>query len=100
MRRLTRTCWTQPTVVERAAQGVALRAFGWIRQLRGVGEELVGRLLAGADDPVAPGRRHGAPCLANSPVIRLRQAAVGAVARVVRHRATADLRPCIVAPAE
>jgi hypothetical protein len=63
--------------VERASKGVLLR-LGVDPPVGRVGEQLVGRLLAGARDPVAPGGgRHR--CAGR------------------RHRATADLRPCIVA---
>ena len=56
--------------VERAGERVLLR-LRVDPPVRGVGQQLVGRLLAGAGDPVAPG-------------------AVGAATRVVRHRAAAD----------
>ena len=69
-------------LVERAGEGVLLR-LRMDPPVRRVGEELVGRLLAGAGDPVAPGRGRGR-----------------GDARLRRHRATPDLRPCIVAPPE
>ena len=69
-------------LVERPGEGVLLR-LRMDPPVRRVGEEMVRRLLAGAGDPVAPGRGRGR-----------------GDARIRRHRATPDLRPCIVAPAE
>jgi len=69
-------------LVEGPGKGVLLR-LRVDPPVRRVGEELVRRLLAGAGDPVAPGRGRGS-----------------GDARLRRHRTTPDLRPCIVAPAE
>jgi len=67
--------------VERAGQRRLLVA--WMETpVAGIGEKLVGRLFAGAGDPVAPGRRQGSR------------------RRLRRHRATPDLWTCIVAPSE
>jgi len=68
-------------LVERAGERVLLR-LGVDPPVRRVREQLVGPFLPGAGDPVAPGRsrRRGG-------------------GRLRRHRATRDLRPCIVAPA-
>ena len=67
-------------LVERAGESVLLR-LRMDAPVRRVGEELVGSLFAGADDPVAPGDwgRGGPLC---------------------RHRLKPALRPCIVGPAE
>jgi len=68
-------------VVDDAGQG-ALLGGRMDAPVLGVGQELVGGLLPGAHDAVAPGGRRGGH------------------ARALRHRAGPDLRPCIVAPPE
>ncbi len=78
VRRLTSTCWTQPTASS-APASASCCAFGWIRQFAGLA-----RSWSGASSP--------------EPVIRLRQPVVGAAATRLRgHRAAAEVRPCIVA---
>ena len=62
--------------VERAGERVLLR-LRVDPPVRGVREELVGRLLAGPGDPVAPARRRGRATVIGRPPI---------------------VRPCIVAP--
>ena len=75
VRRLTRTCWTQPTASS-APASASCCAFGWTRQLPGLA-----RSWSGASSP--------------APTMRLRQAGdgVGAVALVAVRRLTAARGP-------
>jgi len=69
-------------LVKRTGEGVLLR-LRVDPPVRRIGKELTRRFLAGAGDPMAPARGRG---LGDG--------------RLRRHRATPDLRPCIVAPPE
>ncbi len=57
--RLTRIWATQPTSVSEPRRAARCSLGGWRRQFHGVGQELLGRLVARADDAVAPGSERG-----------------------------------------